>query len=227
LDLRGLRVESFQCRNHPEREGVGICVACRRVFCVECSTKIDGVNHCRECLGKRQRTAVASQKQGSGFLARAFELAFSTGMVVASFAVVFSILALIGEANAHGGGKRVANHDRMDAVARALRAYKRDVGAFPDDDQGLEALHRRPRGVTGWQGPYVETTFADKNGELLDGFDQAIRYRAPRTGETSCVIGSSGGDRVFQTDVATVERPKLSPNGEAASDGDDLILFVD
>ena len=33
MNLSGLRVDSFQCRNHPEREGVGICVACRRVFC--------------------------------------------------------------------------------------------------------------------------------------------------------------------------------------------------
>ena len=29
MDLGGLRVDSFQCRNHADREGVGICVACR------------------------------------------------------------------------------------------------------------------------------------------------------------------------------------------------------
>jgi hypothetical protein len=41
---------SGRCRNHPERDGVGICMRCQKVVCSECSTKIDGINHCRECL---------------------------------------------------------------------------------------------------------------------------------------------------------------------------------
>ncbi|MCC2669282.1 MAG: hypothetical protein K0Q72_1753 [Armatimonadetes bacterium] len=41
---------TFRCSNHPEREGVGICVSCRSVVCVECSTKIDRMNYCIRCL---------------------------------------------------------------------------------------------------------------------------------------------------------------------------------
>jgi len=39
-----------RCYNHPEREGVGVCVQCRRVICVECGTRIDGMNYCTACL---------------------------------------------------------------------------------------------------------------------------------------------------------------------------------
>ena len=41
---------AFRCGNHPDREGVGICVSCRSVVCVECSTKIDRMNYCIRCL---------------------------------------------------------------------------------------------------------------------------------------------------------------------------------
>jgi hypothetical protein len=38
------------CRNHPEREAIGICVECRSRVCSECVTKIDGINYCVSCL---------------------------------------------------------------------------------------------------------------------------------------------------------------------------------
>jgi hypothetical protein len=41
------------CRNHPEREALGVCVACRARVCAECVTKVDGVNHCAACLAAR------------------------------------------------------------------------------------------------------------------------------------------------------------------------------
>lgn len=38
------------CRNHPEREAIGICVECRTRICSECVTKVDGINYCVGCL---------------------------------------------------------------------------------------------------------------------------------------------------------------------------------
>jgi hypothetical protein len=38
------------CRNHPEREAIGICVECRLRVCSECVTKVDGINYCVSCL---------------------------------------------------------------------------------------------------------------------------------------------------------------------------------
>ncbi len=228
MDLRGLRVDSFQCRNHPEREGVGICVACRRVFCVECSTKIDGVNHCRECLAKRQLTAQASSKKASGFFFKLLELGFSSTVVAASFFFVFGAFVLVGEANAKSASRRVANRERMETIARALRDYKRDTSAFPANDEGLEALVTAPEGTTGWRGPYIDKTLVGSAGAIVDAFYVPVQYREPRKGQTACVIGSGGGDRHLETDLDTVERSKLSAaSGESTALGDDLILFVE
>ena len=38
------------CRYHPETPGVGICVRCRTVICDACCTRLQGINHCHECL---------------------------------------------------------------------------------------------------------------------------------------------------------------------------------
>jgi hypothetical protein len=38
------------CTYHPERFGIGVCVRCRQVVCAECTTRLDGINHCHACL---------------------------------------------------------------------------------------------------------------------------------------------------------------------------------
>jgi len=63
---------SFHCVNHPEREGVGICVGCRSVVCVECSTRVDRMNYCTRCLAAaalpegRRRAEAAARAPGLG-----------------------------------------------------------------------------------------------------------------------------------------------------------------
>ncbi|MBL8938667.1 MAG: hypothetical protein JNM69_29125 [Archangium sp.] len=44
---------SGRCHYHPDRAGLGICVECRNVICVECTTQFEGINRCATCLGKR------------------------------------------------------------------------------------------------------------------------------------------------------------------------------
>lgn len=48
------------CKYHPERPGVGVCVRCQAVICAACSTKLDGINHCHECLKKLGGVAAAA-----------------------------------------------------------------------------------------------------------------------------------------------------------------------
>jgi hypothetical protein len=38
------------CRYHPDTPGVGICMRCRSVICAACCTRLQGINHCHECL---------------------------------------------------------------------------------------------------------------------------------------------------------------------------------
>ncbi len=40
------------CANHEGREAIGVCVRCRRRVCSECTTKIDGINHCVGCFAE-------------------------------------------------------------------------------------------------------------------------------------------------------------------------------
>ncbi len=48
---------SGRCQYHPDRVGVGICVECRKVICVECTTQFEGINRCARCLQlKLQKT---------------------------------------------------------------------------------------------------------------------------------------------------------------------------
>ena len=45
---------------------------------------------------------------------------------------------------------------QMDSLDKALEQYRLDVGAFPTQDQGLEALMTQPPGTPKWQGPYLK-----------------------------------------------------------------------
>ncbi|MHB8872768.1 MAG: hypothetical protein ACYC8T_03680 [Myxococcaceae bacterium] len=44
---------SGRCHYHPDRTGLGICVECRNVICLECTTQFEGINRCAKCLSKR------------------------------------------------------------------------------------------------------------------------------------------------------------------------------
>jgi len=51
------------CQFHQDRPAIGVCVRCRRPICAACSTRLDGVNHCRNCL---ERLATPAQEPRSG-----------------------------------------------------------------------------------------------------------------------------------------------------------------
>jgi hypothetical protein len=60
---------SGRCHYHPERVGLGICVECRRVICLECTTQFEGINRCAKCLEKRlsKATKGPSERKEWGF----------------------------------------------------------------------------------------------------------------------------------------------------------------
>ena len=62
---------SGRCFYHPDRAGLGICVECRNVICVECTTQFEGINRCAKCLAARLSKAqkiVARSEWGLGNL---------------------------------------------------------------------------------------------------------------------------------------------------------------
>ena len=56
---------SGRCTNHPKRVAVGVCILCREVICIECSTPIDGIHRCHRCIAKMERAAAPLSWEGS------------------------------------------------------------------------------------------------------------------------------------------------------------------
>jgi len=57
------------CRYHPDTPGVGICVRCRTVICDACCTRLQGINHCHECLRALARGAARAPGRAGSALA--------------------------------------------------------------------------------------------------------------------------------------------------------------
>jgi hypothetical protein len=88
---------SFHCANHPDREGVGLCVGCRAVVCVECSTRVDRMNYCIRCL-EAARPAGQEVRKENPRAAAAWGiplLALSFVLAVAVFWALGFLLALV------------------------------------------------------------------------------------------------------------------------------------
>ncbi|MGV3723475.1 MAG: hypothetical protein ACO1SX_21480 [Actinomycetota bacterium] len=81
---------TFRCANHPEREGVGICVSCRGTVCVECSTKIDRMNYCIRCLQS------AAPDRAADVVNPAREALLGVPLLLASFIGAVGVFAALG-----------------------------------------------------------------------------------------------------------------------------------
>jgi general secretion pathway protein G len=62
---------------------------------------------------------------------------------------------------------------QIDALEKALDQYRLDVGHYPGNEQGLNALMTRPPGESKWQGPYL------KKAVPLDPWGNAYQYKFP------------------------------------------------
>ncbi len=56
------------CHNHPDRPALAICVQCRSSICGECTTKLQGINHCTDCLERRAHLSRPAASPGGGFV---------------------------------------------------------------------------------------------------------------------------------------------------------------
>lgn len=61
---------------------------------------------------------------------------------------------------------------QIEAFSRALGAFRLDVGRFPTDDEGLNALLVRPPDAAQWNGPYLEKKVPN------DPWGRPYRYRS-------------------------------------------------
>ncbi|AGX87797.1 type II secretion system major pseudopilin GspG [Candidatus Symbiobacter mobilis] len=62
---------------------------------------------------------------------------------------------------------------QIDAFTKAIEQYRLDVGRFPTNEQGLDALFVRPAAEPRWQGPYL------KKAPPPDPWGHPYLYRTP------------------------------------------------
>jgi general secretion pathway protein G len=69
--------------------------------------------------------------------------------------------------------RRTAAKAQINAFMTALGSYKLDTGAYPSQEQGLNALRTRPENVNGWAGPYISQELP------LDPWGHPYGYKYP------------------------------------------------
>ena len=89
------------------------------------------------------------------------------------------VLVIIGLLAAYVGPKYISQigkseqstaRAQIEAIAKALDAYRIDVGSYPTQGEGLQALNASPNGNPRWRGPYLQKAVP------LDPWGHAYQY---------------------------------------------------
>lgn len=83
----------------------------------------------------------------------------------------------------------VAAKAQLDALDKALRAYRLDVGRFPTTAQGLRVLATAPSDEPKWRGPYLQGSLPP------DPWGMPYQYRSPGQAGKDFDLWSLGRDR--------------------------------
>jgi general secretion pathway protein G len=79
---------------------------------------------------------------------------------------------------------------QIDALDKALQAYRIDTGRYPNASQGLAALATAPSDEPRWRGPYLRGNVPP------DPWGNAYQYRSPGVGGKDFDLLSLGRDRM-------------------------------
>jgi len=72
------------------------------------------------------------------------------------------------------GAKQDTARAQIQSLTATLDLFKLDVGRYPTQEEGLDALVKAPAQVDGWNGPYVK-----RKDMLLDPWKRVYRYKRP------------------------------------------------
>jgi general secretion pathway protein G len=104
----------------------------------------------------------------------------AAGFTLIELLVVLVILGLLAAFAAPqvlkylGRAKTDAAKAQVQNIASILDLYRLEIGSYPDEKDGLDALLERPGDVPQWNGPYVKRRDA-----LIDPWGQMYVYRFP------------------------------------------------
>ncbi len=119
------------------------------------------------------------------------------GLTLLELLVVITILGLLTVAvgsvalNYLGGAKTDTTALKVDQVMAGLDYFRLDVGRYPSEEEGLNALWQKPANADRWNGPYVK-----KQDTLMDAWGKSFLYKVP--GEHGPIdvysLGSDGAE---------------------------------
>jgi len=123
-----------------------------------------------------------------------------SGYTLVELLVVLAILGLLVALAAPrvikylGGAKTDTARIQIEKLGGVLDLYRLEIGHYPTEQEGLEALVERPPQVDAWNGPYLKNRQS-----LIDPWGTPYAYRSPgEHGEydlyTLGADGKDGGD---------------------------------
>lgn len=123
------------------------------------------------------------------------------GLSLLEVMIVLAIFALVAGLTAprlmesFGRAKSQTALIQMTNLRSALQLYYLDVGRYPSEAEGLEALIVAPSGSRNWQGPYLDGTNA-----ITDPWGRRFVFRSPGTSAPFDILsygrdGRAGGTR--------------------------------
>lgn len=130
----------------------------------------------------------------------------SRGITLLELLVVLAIIALIATfavpalMNQLGASKTKAARIQVKELGSILDMYRLDVGGYPSEAEGLEALVKAPPGLDRWNGPYLKNQEA-----LTDPWGRPYLYRMPgENGEYDLYTYGSDGAEGGEGEAADV-----------------------
>jgi general secretion pathway protein G len=104
------------------------------------------------------------------------EAGFSLIELLVVLAILGLLIGLVAPPIIHyfGRAKTDVAKVQINELESALDLYRLDLGRYPTQSEGLQALVEKPAGLDRWQGPYLKLTKVP-----LDPWGHAYRYRIP------------------------------------------------
>ena len=112
--------------------------------------------------------AKASRRRGGAGFTLIELLVVLAILSLLAFVAVPQVLKYLGRA------KTDAAQIQIQSLAGTLDLYRLDLGGYPSEDEGLDALIERPAGAERWNGSYLR-----KREMLIDPWGQPYVYRHP------------------------------------------------
>ena len=103
-----------------------------------------------------------------------------------------------------GNAKAKAAKIQIQTLENGLNYFQLDMGRFPTDQEGLNALVKAPTGADSWSGPYIR---GDK--QLTDPWGHPVVYKAEADGKPYklVILGADGKEGGTGDDQDIVAEP--------------------